>query len=266
MKQARKVIGRVLATLAILGLFYVLLTGVPYLPGQSPDTSSSPAAPGSLVTSGAASQLEAIEAGSVLGLFQGSFAADAAGSGFSSSEQVVDGPCRGAGARYVDAVCPGCPVVPGGDATPGEPGMLLWVEGGTQHAVSADCVSINDQQQSIVGVLTFFDETMQLGGETAGSVNSKIPIVPGARRTAAIEMGSWTVAFDEVADTGLALSRMAGLLVAQGWREVSPDVPDLLPSVVGERVFANGTAAYCVVSVSQDGAQGQLVTMINMGI
>jgi hypothetical protein len=108
-----------------------------------------------------------------MGLFSASFSGSTEGGGFSTAEHRVAGACEGAGARYIDQVCPGCAVSAGkgqGDL----PAMLVWTDPGsptgTVNAVTADCVSVSIDGAAIVGSLSLGGKELDLANGTSTGI------------------------------------------------------------------------------------------------
>lgn len=206
--------------------------------------------------------------GRTLGLFTAQFAATDSSPGFTTREHRVPGRCEGAGRRYIDQVCPGCQMLADGSVGV-PPSMLLWLDpasqGGAVHAVSTDCMAVGPDGVPVVGTLVMNDPALDLAGEGSSLALDVVPLLPGATRLAAIEMGDWLAIFDDVARPSNALSDMAAALRDKGWRETADPEAGGLPTFAGERVFTKNANVFCVISLSKQGGSYQLLTVVSSG-
>lgn len=199
------------------------------------------------------------------GLFDASFAATDQASGFKTSEHRVPGSCSGAGRRYMTSECPSCAVIGDPNSAPTE--MLLWhqsIEGKPAiRAVTTNCMRVSTDGIPIVGTLEFGDSPVDLGSTAQQTLNSSVPILSGGKRVASIKLGGWSATFDTVARPSAALDDMADALGRRGWREVSDPETYLPSSFEGQRVFTNVNNAVCVISLTRQNDEYQLLTIVN---
>lgn len=261
-------------TLALALAFVALVTRVPFLPqdaGESgpahPDQAGSPAAPGTgapALLTGQGGVTGSFDG--TFGLFRGSFSDPSAGTGFSMEEHRVAGACAEAGRRYLERSCPSCQVLPGAPGSSGPP-MLTWVddrgEEPMMRAVSRDCISMAADGVPVVA-------TLRIGNDLADLTQAKpdpkvrlVPLLPGATRIAALELGSWLAIFDQVGRPSTALADMAAALTGRGWRETSGAEAQSLPAFEGERVFTRNDDTFCVISLRKQGDTYQLLTVVS---
>lgn len=201
-----------------------------------------------------------------LGLFRGEFAATDASPGFATAEHPVPGRCEGAGRRYIERECPGCQVIADRSAA-FSPSMLLWMAPASSavQAVSTDCIAVGADGVPVVGTLVMSDPALDLTDEGSSLAGDVVPLLPGAVRVAAIEMGDWLAVFDQVARPSTALSDMATALRDKGWRETGDPQAGGLPAFAGERVFTKNAEVFCVISLSEQGGSYQLLTVVSSG-
>ena len=204
-----------------------------------------------------------------MGLFKANFSGSAEGGGFATAEHRVSGTCEGAGLRYIEEVCPDCQATAGkgqGDL----PAMLVWTDpdepAGSINSVTADCISVSIDGAAIVGTLTLGGDTLDLADGLTSGAAGYVPLIAGATRVAAIEIGGWIATFDHVGRPSTALADMATLLVNRGWREVSDPPSDPSPDFEGERIFVNGAGVHCVISLSKQDQTHQLISIISSGL
>lgn len=201
-----------------------------------------------------------------MGLFKASFAGSESEPGFTTEEHRVPGECTGAGRRYLQSKCPHCRIVAAEDDLE-LPSALIWTDPADDRSllrsVSRDCVSIGADGVPIVGVLEFAGPTADLAGDNAAVDGDIVPLLPGATRIAAMEIGPWLAVFDQVARASTALPDMAAALERRGWRETGEADAGGLPSFVGERVFTKNTDVFCVISLSKQGGTYQLLTVVS---
>lgn len=274
---------KALGTAGLAFGFIVLVGSVPFMP-QTTDSRSNAnrahavAGSGGAVPRVAASALSSRRAvvapdepvsvtgapGMATGLFEAHFAGNASGPGFTTEEHRVPGPCEGAGRRYLDKACPHCRLIPGsGEAA--SPAMLMWTEANALHAVSADCTSLAADGVPIVGTLVMNDPTVDLGAGGSDFASDVIPLLPGARRMASVEIGGWMAVFDQVARPSTALADMAAALVKRGWRETADPDAAGLATFEDQRVFTKSTDIFCVISLGKQGGNYQLLTVVSSG-
>jgi hypothetical protein len=199
------------------------------------------------------------------GLFNASFAASDDQPGFRTSEHPVAGDCKDAGHRFLRASCPDCDLI--GGETAGAADMLLWnqvIEGRTVlRAVSRNCTGTSPAGLSIVGTLDFEDAPADLGSGAKPPDTGRVPLLAGGKRVASITLGEWSATYDQVPRPSSALSDMTSALKKRGWREVSD--PELLrqEAFQGQRVCTNKTNWLCRISLTRQGDEYQLLTIIN---
>jgi hypothetical protein len=145
--------------------------------------------------------------------------------------------------------------------------MLLWMApaGGAVQAVSTDCIAVGTDGVPIVGALSMIDPALDMTDEGSSLAGDVVPLLPGAVRVAAIEMGDWLAVFDQVARPSTALSDMAIALTGKGWRETGDPEAGGLPAFAGERVFTKNAEVFCVISLSKQGGNYQLLTVVSSG-
>ena len=208
--------------------------------------------------------LSALQAGS--DLFKGEFLQDGGVPGFSTGEHVVDGPCESAGRRYIESICPECEIQEG-PAQPGQTTMLLWHKPGEKdggiRSVSADCIASDGNNKAVVGSLSFGPETPQQGGNSQPMAADLVPLLPGAKRVSAMEMGGWLAIMDEVESPDRALDAMATALRQKGWQDVEGQPANGVGSIKEQRVFSRAGYGTCVIYLNRDGGSVQLVTVVS---
>ncbi|HEX5764236.1 MAG TPA: hypothetical protein VFY27_01615 [Woeseiaceae bacterium] len=278
--NAYSIVGKAIGTL-VLALGLVVMVGrAPFLPEREAISGDTPPGhslqnvkvePGIMQRSSSPllsppfpEKLAGIDAG--LGLYKARFAATDSMPGFATEEHEVEGSCTGAGRRYLEETCPGCELLPRkpGDASPP---MLMWKEKGdgseSLRAVSTDCISIGPTGLPVVGTLQLGDGVADLSaGRAAGVALDVVPLVPGASRLAAVEIGNWFATFDNVVRPSSAVGDMARALASRGWREVSGTEGQ--SQFEGERVFTNARDEVCVVTLSRQGDEYQLLTVVSL--
>ncbi|HNP34698.1 MAG TPA: hypothetical protein PKK10_02490 [Woeseiaceae bacterium] len=199
------------------------------------------------------------------GLFEANFAATDDQPGFHTAEHPMAGNCTAAGERYFAATCPGCELIGGSEAQSAE--MLLWnqtVDGReVLRAASRNCTGTSATGLAIVGTLDFDTSPVNLGDSTKPVDTHRVPLLAGALRITSITLGDWSATYDQVARPSSALPDMASALQKRGWREVSD--PELLGqgAFQGQRVFTNETNWLCMISLTKQGDNFQLLTIIN---
>jgi hypothetical protein len=200
----------------------------------------------------------------VMGLFRGQFTQAGGNPAFVNREHRVEGPCEGAGLRYARSVCPDCQLL-GEDAATGN-NMVMWTEGpeneGVFHAVSRDCITTAPDGASVVGSLEFGGSAV-VGGADATFADGLVPLVPGAERLAAFEIGGWLATLDEVVKPATAMADMNRMLVQRGWREAKGQEAIAAVETLGQRVFTNDANALCVVTLNEEGGKYQLMTILS---
>jgi hypothetical protein len=199
-----------------------------------------------------------------LGLFEAEFAGVDDQVGFSTREHAVPGECTNAGRRFIDQECPGCGLL--GDAGTAE--MLIWQQtvDGTPvvRSVSRHCIKLAPDGKAIVGTLTFGADSLDLAQRPTDTGSGHVPLIGGATRLASIRLGLWSATYDKVPRPASALQDMASALQMRGWREVSES--EHLPEEAfgGQRVFTNDGSAVCVISLTRQGQEYQLTTIISL--
>jgi hypothetical protein len=267
------VIAKICGTLALAGGFLLLLTHVPFVPDV--DQQADVEAPGTvLATPDVARRGGGLGAGLPLGfeppigLFKANFAPSADAPGFATEEHSVPGVCEGAGKRWSLQTCPTCTPL-SAETQEGFPALLLWTEtiDGRERtsAVTADCTAIGADGLPVVTSITFDDPLNPTGivEPTAGAL--LVPLLPGATRRASLEVGEWLATFDLVARPGTALGDMVALLEARGWRDIPAGVRFDAQQFVGDRVLTNDANATCVLSLTEQNGDHQLLTIISPG-
>lgn len=199
------------------------------------------------------------------GLFNATFSGADGKSGFQTAEHRVPGTCTGAGRRFIETECPDC--TPMMDDDGGVGSMLLWqqaVDGANvTRAVSRHCIEMSPDGIPVVGSLTFADGPADLRTGSAKADTSQVPLLVGATRVTTVSLGAWSATYDTVARPSQALPDMAAALKRRGWREVSDDAAFDHKSFEGQRVFVNSANALCMISLSKQGNDYQLLTIIN---
>ena len=201
---------------------------------------------------------------SSLGLFRGEFGGGPS-PGFTTAEHRVPGSCAGAGRRLAKEQCPACEI----RTTPeiaGEQQMLIWSpQPGDSAVVSAplNCTAFDQDGTPLVTVIAFGDGAVNLAGSGDVIARDRVPLVAGANRLAAFELGGWLAVLDEVRSPQQALGDMQQSLIGQGWRKASgSEVPDL-PGAEDQLVFTNAANELCVVTLSIEESANQLLTIIS---
>lgn len=280
--RVRQVLTRSVGTVVLLGAFVAFLVRAPFMsqdvtvatdagrPALAPPVAAGVAAESGTLRS---PLLPAESPGSagfqlrpMFGLFDAAFAATDNDAGFRSSEVQVAGNCAGAGQRYFEAECPGCELLGGPDA--GNADMLLWserVDGrDVMRSVSRDCIGMSPAGLALVGTLTFGDGPADLRQKLdAPPATDRVPLLAGSVRVAAISMGDWFATYDKVPRPASALPDMAEALARRGWREVSDPGWPTHAALEGQRVFINPTNWLCMISLTRQGDDYQLLTIIN---
>jgi len=277
-----KISFKVLGTIILVGGFLLLVARTPFL---SDDRAPLPADSGQYATEqqnlpnfrldpGGLSPEDfpvpggpGFEGGSGLGLYKAYFSETADSPGFATEEFRVEGDCEGAGRRYVEEACPDCLIIAGEPGEPGEPAMLMWTqlhEGEPAfYTVTADCMAIGDDGVPIVGTVRFGGGAVDLVGRTEELALARVPLLPGATRLAAVEIGEWLTTFDDVVRPSSALADMAVALGEMGWRTAGDSVREDLQRFEGDQVFTNSANAVCVISLQQIGNTHRLTTLIS---
>ena len=201
---------------------------------------------------------------STFGLFDADFAEFGDDLGFNTREFAVPGECKDAGRRFIDRECPDCGLL--GDA--GTSDMLLWqqaIDGEMAvRSVSRHCLRVSPDGQAIVGTVTFGDEKIDLAPQASNAGSGQVPLIAGATRLASIRLGLWSATYDRVPQPSSALREMASALLMRGWREVSDNEHLPQDAFDGQRVFTNDGSAVCVISLTREGQDYQLLTIISV--
>lgn len=281
--NAYSIVGKAIGTLLLAFGLVLMLARTPFLPDRNASTEDSLAAnshyslenleiePGvmgrsasTLLSSPFPEKLAGLDSG--MGLYKGRFAATETRPGFATEEHEVEGACADAGRRYIEKICPGCQLLPQapGDAAPP---MLMWREPGdgaeSLRAVSTDCIGFGSGGLPVVGTLQLGSGVADLSaGKASGLAADIVPLIPGASRQAAVEIGNWLATFDDVARPGSAVGDMARALTSRGWREVS--AAENQSRFEGERVFTNARNELCVVTLNKQGDAYQLLTVVSL--
>lgn len=276
---------KALATVGLAFGFVVFVAKVPFvpqLPIASDESESRPTAQrgdramprfatGGMPAGGpVATETQAVmvtgDMGTGMGLFKASFAGSESQPGFTTEEHRVPGQCADAGRRYIESECPHCQIIADQDGLE-LPSVLMWTDPADDRnilrSVSSDCVGIGADGVPVVGVLEFGEPTADLTGGNAAVDSDAVPLLPGATRIAAMEIGPWLAVFDEVARASTALPDMAAALEGRGWRETGDRDAGGLPSFVGERVFTKSSEVFCVISLRKQGGTHQLLTVVS---
>ncbi|MFT4520726.1 MAG: hypothetical protein ACI9JM_003131 [Halioglobus sp.] len=213
-----------------------------------------------------------IEFASADDLFSGSFFVADQDMGFDTREVNTAGPCDGAGLRYIKTDCPNC-VIAEIESQDGEAPTVYWMkqaigEAEVSGTIYRDCVANNDDGTVTVPMLSFSSDTLALANTAPGtpgtpaSVPSPIPLVDGHKRISAMSLGDWSIAVDSVEDSNKALLAMEAKLLVEGWvRTATGEAPPL--EYVEQRVYKRSPTELCVVSLTQEEDEFQLVTMTN---
>lgn len=199
-----------------------------------------------------------------LGLFNAQFFAVGENPGFTSSEHRVPGSCEGAGRRHIASECPDCEPLIDHDA---DGDMLLWHqpadETGVVRSVSKDCIANAADGTPIVGSLIMGGDELELTNASVVNDNGTVPLLPGATRIAALNLGAWSATYDEIVRPSTAMRDMTNALQGDGWREVSSPETLGVEKFEAQRVFTNPSNEICVITLSRSGTAYQLVTVIN---
>ena len=274
----RSILLKVLGTVALAAGFLLLVSRAPFVPTAAEPQKAAPAA------GLAARGLPAIDAGNALaaragsdwhgleppfGLFKGRFGPSSDAPAFATEEHRVAGVCAGAGRRWAAEACPTCKPF-ASEASEGTPALLLWMEqangANVTRAVTADCAATDPDGTPVVSSITFDDrQPDQNETDPARDTVKSVPLLPGATRTAALQVGDWLATFDRIARPSTALGDMAGALIKRGWREVPAGSRNDLQTFEGERVFTNEASATCVISLTKQSDEHQLLTIISPG-
>ena len=222
------ILARAFGTLVLAAGFIVFITSAPFLKsetdqqvlGESQDDRYSLRSGFQLGTMDAPVLAAVPEAGSpmgldpTLGLFNAQFFGVEGEQGFTTSEHEIPGVCEGAGQRFIQSDCPEC--LPLSDLATGSD-MLIWQQTLENdvviRSVSRDCIAFSDEGTPIVGALAFGSGTAKLDARVTVKNAGNVPLLYGARRIAALSLGSWSATYDEVARPSSALGDMASALV-----------------------------------------------------
>jgi hypothetical protein len=280
MRRLTSLAGKALGTLLLAGGFVLLVGRAPFVPdADSPKPIQPSAAAANTAAASFALPITAANAlagaGSDLGtleppfgLFKGRFGPSDGSPGFASEEHEVPGTCEGAGQRWAREHCSSCSTVTSGGAD-GVPEILVWMEqidtANVTRAVTKDCTQKTADGVPVVATITFDDREGDANSTSpkVGTVIA-IPLLPGATRTASLAVGDWLAVFDSVARPSTALRDMVKALEQRGWREV-PSGARNSPGFEGERVLTNAASATCVISLSKQEEEHQLLTIVTPG-
>jgi hypothetical protein len=117
----------------------------------------------------------------------------------------------------------------------------------------------------MIATLTFDDRQDANLAAAADGTPSAVPLLPGATRTASIEVGAWLATFDRVGRPSTALADMVRLLGARGWREIPEGRKLDARQFEGDRVLTNDDDDTCVLSLTRQDDGHQLLTIISPG-
>lgn len=203
-------------------------------------------------------------------LFSGSFFLADQNMGFATREVITQGPCDGAGLRYIRSDCPNC-MIAELDAQEGQPPTVYWMQEtlGSPEAsgtIYRNCVASNDDGTVTVPMLSFRSDTLALAGSaqqnSAAAAPSPIPLLEGHVRISAMSLGDWFIAVDSVKISAGALAAKEAQLLQDGWvRTATGDAPPL--EYVEQRVYKRSPTELSVVSLALDENEFQLITMTN---
>lgn len=270
-----KILSNVVATGLLAAGAVMLLTNVPFL---TPDTEAPPLIltppslkmPGLDLSTGVVptSTLPGLQTPNGSGIYPdlGEFNARFANTGdspaFAIQEIAVEGACEGAGRRYIEKTCPDCETV-GDTQQSGQTPMLLWTDssgaGDKLLSISADCISTRPDGNVVVGLVNLSGNLLN----TAGDSTQVIPLVKGGERLAAMELGGWLTTMDRVGDPATALAEMTAALLVKGWREALGQQSSIGVLSSEQRVFVRNQNETCVIYLSRDGNQVQLVSIVS---
>jgi hypothetical protein len=265
------VIGKVLGTVVLAGGFLLLISQAPFVP-----ESDEPAPRGGATLAAPNVTRVDDDAGAGFpdgfeppaGLFKAYFAASADSPGFGTQEHSVQGVCEGAGKRWSTENCPACAPL-ATEARDGFPALLLWTETvdgvNRTRAVTADCTEMGSDGLAVVTSITFDDPLSTAGITEPATRGSLVPLLPGATRTAALEVGEWLATFDRVARPSTALGDMVALLETEGWRDIATGARFDMQTFEGERVLTNDANATCLLTLTKQDGDHQLLTIISPG-
>lgn len=260
-------------SLAAVAAFLVLSAKVPYLSKKSEPVSWESLSGVEGMTGKASSAALQDSAPALIAfpdenaLFNGHFQLEGDGQGFATREVEVDGPCIGAGTRYLQQTCPDCGFVDS-PAQPGQPATILWMSTGAGQDASGsifrDCTQDLHNGSVRVVMLEFQADAIDLQGSPSGHVDmysAMVPTLPGSERVSVMTLGEWSIVVDE-SDSPSALLMMESKLLAEGWQRVEGEVAPASPAA-NQRTYKRGKLGLCVVTETVEGDQRQLVTMTN---
>jgi hypothetical protein len=193
------------------------------------------------------------------GQFSARFAPSGGNPAFATKEIVVEGGCEGAGRRYLQQTCPDCPVV-GGKQPPGRPNMLMWTDAdGAAHWITADCIAERADNRAVVGTIDLAGDEFDAAGDTLALV----PLIPGGKRLASMELGGWLTTMDEVGESTNALAAMSAALRSRGWRQTEGQPPGIGVLSSEQRVFTRYGQETCVIYLAREDESVQLITIVS---
>jgi hypothetical protein len=254
---------KLLASIAVIGLFFFFSARMPYfhpdrplsLSSFIPQTGSAPATP---------MQPSALTLLDDDARFSGDFFDTANNGGFSMREVDVAGPCEGAGERYITSSCTDCVITPAVSDT-GEPPTLLWINEAqgqsSMGTIFRDCAATLASGDVRVPVLSFSDDNIDLSGRANTDSDVPVPALADSERKSNMTLGNWAITVDLVAQGKPALEQMGSLLIDAGWSEVQQGATTQKNN---QRVFSRGESHLCVVTLNPTDDAYQLVTMMNI--
>jgi hypothetical protein len=271
-----KIVSNLVATALLAAGAVMLLTNVPFLSpiAEEPQplilTPPSLKMPGLDLSTGLipTSKLPGLQTPNGSGMypdfgeFKARFANTGDGPAFAIQEIVMEGACEGAGRRYIEKACPECEAV-GDTQQSGQTPMLLWTEssgtGDKLLSISADCISTRPDGSVVVGLVNLSGNML----DTAGDSTQIIPLINGGERLAAMELGGWLTTMDRVGNPATAITDMTAALLIKGWREAVGQQSSIGVLSSEQRVFVKNQNETCVIYLSRDGSQVQLVSIVS---
>lgn len=202
-------------------------------------------------------------------LFSGSFYLAEQDMGFETREVNTAEPCEGAGLRYIKKDCPGC-MIAEMEAENGQPPTVYWMKQSLGQAdvsgtIYRNCSASNDNGTVTVPMLSFNSDSLALANtapRSAANAPSPVPLIDGHVRVSAMTLGDWSIAVDSVKNSTGALAAMESKLFLDGWeRTATGEAP--VVQYIDQRVYKRSPIELCVVSLTQDEGEYQLITMTN---